>query len=340
MWIAKAQMKLNKLEDGDNKAAITVSEYPSNVIVPTENESKQQLESIKSGMMDNAGTRSTPETKENKSESSAATEQLEGSGEDQNLSICSPAVPDSTRWVSETRYEWYQSSDSVVVMIYAKGVSEASVDANLKENYVSIKFPLISGGENYEFTLNPPLASIDPSSSTVSVNLTKIEVILKKQARSQKWSTLGVVSTSNDNKSTISNPTSAAGSKHFPFMQTSTATPPGPSYPTSSRQGPKDWDKIATSLTKKKAKPESTGSKDKAAGSKGEGYDSDETISLDSDYEGGDPVDAFFKKLYANADPDTRRAMVKSFTESQGTALSTNWEEVQKGKVETRSSRD
>lgn len=205
---------------------------------------------------------------------------------------------------------------------------------------MSIKFPLISGGEDYEFTLDPPFASIDPSSSKVSVNLTKIEVVLKKQARSQKWSTLGVVSTSNDNKPTISDSTSTAGLKPSSFMQTSTATPPGPTYPTSSRQGPKDWDKIATSLTKKKAKPESTGPKDKAADSKDEGYDSDETISLDSDYEGGDPVDAFFKKLYANADPDTRRAMVKSFTESQGTALSTNWEEVQKGKVETRSSRD
>lgn len=30
-----------------------------------------------------------------------------------------------------------------------------------------------------------------------------------------------------------------------------------------------------------------------------------------------------------------RRAMMKSFTESNGTSLSTNWDEVGKGKVET-----
>ena len=53
-----------------------------------------------------------------------------------------------------------------------------------------------------------------------------------------------------------------------------------------------------------------------------------------SDDEGGDAVDGFFKKLYAGADPETRRAMIKSYTESQGTSLSTNWSEVSKGKVE------
>lgn len=36
----------------------------------------------------------------------------------------------------------------------------------------------------------------------------------------------------------------------------------------------------------------------------------------------------FFKKLYADADDDTRRAMVKSYQESGGTALSTNWKDV------------
>jgi len=54
---------------------------------------------------------------------------------------------------------------------------------------------------------------------------------------------------------------------------------------------------------------------------------------VDSDL-GGDPVDGFFKKLYAGADDDTRRAMIKSFTESNGTSLSTNWGEVGKGKVQ------
>lgn len=47
-------------------------------------------------------------------------------------------------------------------------------------------------------------------------------------------------------------------------------------------------------------------------------------------------VDDFFKKLYEGADPDARRAMVKSMQESGGTVLSTNWSEVGKNKVEVK----
>ncbi|KAL3233568.1 Protein SGT1 [Nakaseomyces bracarensis] len=60
-------------------------------------------------------------------------------------------------------------------------------------------------------------------------------------------------------------------------------------------------------------------------------------IDLDDDEEeeNSGSADAFFQQLYADADPDTRRAMMKSFIESNGTTLNTNWEEVGNGKVET-----
>lgn len=76
-----------------------------------------------------------------------------------------------------------------------------------------------------------------------------------------------------------------------------------PSYPSSSRMGPKDWDKIGA----------------------------DEAADDDS----GD-VNLFFKKLFQSGTPDQQRAMMKSFTESNGTTLSTDWDDVKGRTVETK----
>ncbi|KAJ1966269.1 Cochaperone protein [Dipsacomyces acuminosporus] len=46
-------------------------------------------------------------------------------------------------------------------------------------------------------------------------------------------------------------------------------------------------------------------------------------------------VNELFQSIYKDADEDTRRAMMKSYIESNGTALSTDWKSVGKGPVET-----
>nr|KJB21334.1 hypothetical protein B456_004G116900 [Gossypium raimondii] len=79
-----------------------------------------------------------------------------------------------------------------------------------------------------------------------------------------------------------------------------------PSYPSSKPQRV-DWDKIEAQVKKE---------------------EKDEKLDGDA------ALNKFFRDIYKDADEDTRRAMQKSFVESNGTVLSTNWKEVGAKKVE------
>jgi hypothetical protein len=168
---------------------------------------------------------------------------------------------------------------------------------------------------------------------------TKVEVNLRKKVPGQKWPALeGSAPLKNVELGVESTAASAAVMSTLAQPGVSLKPESAPSYPTSSKSGPKNWDKLAETLTaKKKSAKKSKGDKKKENDSAGS---SDEDGGIDSDYDTGDAVDGFFKKLYAGADDDTRRAMMKSYVESNGTALSTNWSEVGKGKVEPVKSKD
>lgn len=58
--------------------------------------------------------------------------------------------------------------------------------------------------------------------------------------------------------------------------------------------------------------------------------DPDKIQIVDNEMEptGEAAINALFQKIYADANEDTQRAMMKSFIESKGTVLSTNWNEV------------
>jgi suppressor of G2 allele of SKP1 len=51
-------------------------------------------------------------------------------------------------------------------------------------------------------------------------------------------------------------------------------------------------------------------------------------------------LDHFLQKIYKDASPEAQRAMLKSMTESQGTVLSTNWEDVGSRNVEPQPPKD
>lgn len=221
------------------------------------------------------------------------------------------AKPIAQTSADKIKHDWYQNNDRVYVSLLVKGVPEDKATIDITDNSISISFPLLTG-TTYDFSIEPLFAPVVVLESTSKIMSTKVELSLKKQKPGQKWSALEGTS--------ASTPIAVQTRIDETSASIPAAAEKGPAYPTSSRSGPKNWDKIASSY-KKPAK-----AKEKEPGPDDDFVDSDEE---------GDPVNNMFKKIYKGASDDTRRAMMKSYQESNGTALSTDWTEVQKKKVET-----
>ncbi|PMD60478.1 SGS-domain-containing protein [Hyaloscypha bicolor E] len=186
------------------------------------------------------------------------------------------------------RNEWYQSNTTVTIEIFAKGVPhDAEVD--IQEGSLEVSFPIAAFNTTYDYTISPLFSKIDKSKSSFRITPHKVEIVLTKSMPGLKWSSLEGTALI---ESTI---------VPEPAPKIPAEVLKAPAYPTSSRKGPTNWDKVV------------------------EGDDKDE----------GEEIDGFFKKLYKDADPDTKRAMMKSYQESNGTALSTSWSDVGSKKVET-----
>lgn len=339
IWGVKAVDKLDALGQDDERRKVTVKEIPD---VDVASVVKAAKASGKSNVAPKAdGTKQA--TANGVSEATKAA-----------MSSSTPTQPTMVQTPpAKIRHEWYQSASSITLSIMVKGVPKDKASIDIQAGSVAISFPLPTGSD-YDFTLDPLFARIDPEKSSYKIMGTKIELILQKTEQGKKWHAL-------EGTEPIDNSSDQAqGSLHDASIKNAVlaSSDSAPAYPTSSKTGPKNWDKIAQDLSKKPAaKKESTATKDHSADPKPKNATSagdvtpaaadendkedepaeDEEVTYNSDDdENSDPVNGFFKKLFKNADPDTRRAMMKSYTESNGTALSTNWSEVSKGPVETK----
>lgn len=352
MWMAKIDNKLKTVSQEK-----TITENPTETL-PDEKTLKKQLQGqLKAdGTFNFDGDQKDTEMTEAETAAQTSTANSNGTASTSATTATTPSAPPQ-----KIRHEWYQNNQSVIITLYAKGVKENTVDVEFNDDSIFVSFPNPSDtSSTYTFTLDPLFALIDPSSSKSKVMSTKLELTLAKALPGQKWGNIegttplknpdAAAPSSNDHaKSAIltalhqnaaSHQTAAATTTPAPIAKTTAAAPQqtAPSYPTSSRHGPKNWDKLANDLTAKKPK-----AKDKKKDQKDKDVEMDSASDVEDDYEsdtGGDAVDGFFKKLYKNADDDTRKAMMKSFQESNGTALSTNWSEVSKGKVEEVKGKD
>ncbi|KAK7415690.1 Cochaperone protein [Neonectria punicea] len=238
-----------------------------------------------------------------------------------------PVVPSD----APIRLQEFQSGATMSVSIFSKGVSKEKLQVQYLPSAVILDSVIYPNGDEKPFRLDL-WGEIDADASKYTVTPNKVELTLKKK-NPGKWPQLkgeskaepsdgdgdkeqaepdllkearkkATEASEEEAKSkaaqTAADLSTTAKGKE-PAAPDEPAKPAGLSYPTSSRTGPKNWD----------------------------------TFGQDEDEDEGKDVNVFFKKLFKDANPEQQRAMMKSFTESNGTSLSTDWNDVKDRTVET-----
>jgi len=194
------------------------------------------------------------------------------------LSAAAPPVKAGPK----VRHDWLQNNDAVTITLYVKSHDRRDVSVEFEKRTASVTIKM---ADNHEFSMEWELFDeIVPEKSTYSTLNTKVELRLVKAHPGAQWRTLTEDAADDSSASRPTPPSSA---------------------PTSSKNGPKDWDKLVKEAEAEEPEPK-----------------------------GDEALDALFKQIFANGTDDQRRAMIKSYTESGGTVLSTNWEEVKQKHVD------
>eukprot|EP00762_Andalucia_godoyi_P000780 ANDGO_03685.mRNA.1 Protein SGT1 homolog A len=193
------------------------------------------------------------------------------------------------------RWEWFQSMDSVTIDVFLKGITKDQVRVDATPSSVDITIQLSASSE---FTISKDLfAEIDPSNIRVKVMGVKVEITLPKKVQDD-WDGLEATSElANVKKPSEVVPAAPAASSSSTAEPTTGARP---AYPTSSKKKV-DWDSVEKEV---------------------------ENESKDEKLEGDAALMKLFRDIYSKGDPETKKAMMKSYQESGGTVLSTNWKDV------------
>ncbi|KAI8450480.1 SGS domain-containing protein [Phakopsora pachyrhizi] len=220
----------------------------------------------------------------------------------------------SNTTTSQIRNEWYQTDQEIVLSVFIRNTRPEDLVIITNQQSVSITHKPSSSSSDHphpspQLLIDPLSHDIDPTRSTWKCFPSKIELKLFKKVQGINWKSL-------------QRPKPLDGSNPDLTPQLVIAAPTtdssqkAPIYPSSSKKKT-DWDRLANSLEK-------------------EDQQEIQNSGLDPNSGGDRALNELFQKLYADATDDQRRAMMKSYTESNGTALSTDWEDVKKKKVETK----
>ena len=205
----------------------------------------------------------------------------------------SAAVTEGDAPVVAYKHQWYQSQTHVTIEVLARDVraSEAEFAATEDSATVTIRREPRNGNaaETPPYALRLRLfGGIHPADSKLTVGVAKVELRLRKSEAIQ-WSDL-----------TAEAREKTKATQPLNFSDASMSRPAYPSSKAAQTKRPTDWDKLEAELD---AEEEDAPTGDAA-------------------------LNKLFQDIYGKADEETRRAMNKSFQESGGTVLSTNWAEI------------
>ncbi|KAI9335259.1 SGS domain-containing protein [Obelidium mucronatum] len=215
---------------------------------------------------------------------------------------------------SKIRHEWFQNENFVTVSVFVKGLNKADpsiVQVEYQDLALSVTIKLPSGSDYMA----------DPSSvshhllffllSTSLLNNTQpqqleldplFEAIIPSESKHSVMSTKVEIKLKKKVLGIKWNDLEKQSVDAVTQQVSTVNTAAAPAYPSSSKKK-HDWDSIVKNHE-------------------------------DDKPEGEAALHALFKNIYKDASDETRRAMVKSYQESGGTTLSTNWEEIGKKRVE------
>ncbi|KAI9638235.1 SGS domain-containing protein [Dioszegia hungarica] len=233
------------------------------------------------------------------------------------------------------RHDFYQNEEYVIVAVYIKGLNvegvKEKVDISFEDKQATIVRPNPEAeGEKLTVKLGPLYAGIKADESTSRILSSKIELKLRK-AEHIAWTTLlstpesapprvlsqAPPANATASSSTAPPPTETEDKRSDAFADIGMASSsvPHAGGPAKINNKRKNWDRVVEEELKVKK---------------------EDRTAADPNSGGDNALQKMFADIYKDADPDTKRAMIKSFTESGGTTLSTDWNSIGKEKTPIR----
>lgn len=198
-----------------------------------------------------------------------------------------------------TRYQHYQSMGSLNISVMAKNLTTDLLTVEILPHHLKVVVSRPDSSQR-EVVIDKDLyAEVDCEKSSFSIFKTKVEIALIKLVQ-EIWPSLEHTGAPRlpAPRPPVAEAVLAAGEHEAAAERVKR-----PKAYSSQR----DWDQVESSISKEleAEKPE-----------------------------GDEALNALFRQIYKDADPETKMAMKKSFQTSGGTVLSTNWKEVKEKNYE------